>query len=401
VKRNNITSTDLKRLLISHNLLVAGRVFFEIFINVFIWKQTENLNLIAWFNIAYLLMHTVSFHAFAGFVKKGKVHLPRQAGLIGFAIVYFIIYLLKEEAIKYIIPIAILIGICNGMYWISYQILRFDLTNTKNRGNYTGLENGTKIFVNIIMPSLGGAIVVANWYNWGYSSLFLLGAILFLCSFIIGNVNFKVNNTPHFHIRKTFAIIIKDKDIMKSMWGHACSSFSRGGTIARLLIPLLIYDVLKNELHMGGWLSVFSVIAIISSISFGKLIDYKHYKFLLIIGGLSYFLLIMSVITFPTFLTYILFGALIKIVDIFIRVPKRVISENLILSLKKFKNHRIEYIVIREWFNIGIGRIMSFVVLLTATNLVMEQMRTAIAIMAFAVLVEIILLTSIKKEVLN
>jgi len=44
---------------------------------------------------------------------------------------------------------------------------------------------------------------------------------------------------------------------------------------------------------------------------------------------------------------------------------------------------------------------MSFVVLLTATNLVMEQMRIAIAIMAFAVLVEIVLLTSIKKEVLN
>jgi len=394
-----ITSTGIKRLLISHNIFTAGRVFFEIFLNVFIWKQTEDLTLIAWFNIAYLLLHTITFHLFAGFVKKGKVHLPRIIALIGYTLTYFAIYLMKESAIDYVIPIAIAVGFFNGMYWISYQILRFDLTNSSNRGNYTGLESGMSTLVGIVMPALGGAIIAANFFGWGYSNLFLLGALLFLVSLIVGNIKFPVFNTSKFHFRDTFSILKKDKDIMKSMFAHFFSSFSRGGTIARLILPLLIFDIMKNELELGAWLSFFSVVAIFNSFAFGKLIKYKYYKKLLFSGGVVYFLLIILLILFPSFWIYILFGALIKIVEASINIPKRVISENLIHSLEDENNHRIEYIVIREWFNIGFGRLGSFVLLLMVGSLAVEQMKLMLFLMAVAVLLEVFLIKSIKKNV--
>jgi MFS transporter, YQGE family, putative transporter len=394
-----ITNTGIKRLLISHNIFTAGRVFFEIFLNVYIWKQTGDLTLIAWFNIAYLLLHTITFHAFAGFVKKGKVHLPRIIALVGYTLTYLVIYLMKENAINYVIPIAIVIGFFNGMYWISYQILRFDLTHSENRGNYTGLENGSKLFVGVVMPSLGGAIIAANFFGWGYSSLFLFGTVLFLVSLIIGNVKFPTYNTSKFHIRKTFSILIKDRDIMKSMFAQFFSSFSRGGTIARLILPLLIFDIMKNELGLGVWLSFFSVVAIVNSFAFGKLIKYKYYKKLLFSGGVVYFFLIVLLILFPSFWIYILFGALIKIVEASINIPKRVISENLVHYLEDENNHRIEYIVIREWFNIGFGRIGSFVLLLTVGELAVGQMKALLFLMAIAVLFEVFLIKSIKKSV--
>ena len=399
MNNNVITSSGIKRLLISHNIFTAGRVFFEIFLNVFIWKQTEDLTLIAWFNIAYLLLHTITFHLFAGFVKKGKVHFPRIIALMGYTLTYFIIYLMKESAINYVVPIAVVIGFFNGMYWISYQILRFDLTNSANRGNYTGLENGSKLLVGIVMPALGGAIIAANFFGWGYSSLFLFGTILFLISLIVGNVKFPVFNTSKFHFKNTFSIIRKDKDIMKSMYAHFFSSFSRGGTIARLILPLLIFDIMKDELGLGAWLSFFSVVAVLNSLAFGKLIKYEYYKKLLFSGGVVYFLLIVLLILFPSFWIYILFGALIKIVEASINIPKRVISENLIHSLEDENNHRIEYIVIREWFNIGFGRLGSFIVLLTVGGLAVGQMKLLLFLMALAVLCEVFLIKSIKRSV--
>lgn len=398
---NSISTNNIKRLLISHNIFVAGRVFFEIFLNVFIWEQTEDLTLIAWFNIAYLLMHTILFHVFAYFVKNGKVHFSRAAALSGFALTYLIIYLLKEQAIDFVIPIAIAIGIFNGMYWISYQVLRFDLTNNKNRGNYAGMEFGAKMFVDVVMPVLGGAIIVVNFFGWGYSNLFLVGTILFFVSLIIGNVEFPIYDTSNFHIKKTFSLLRKDKDIMRSMWGYVLGSFGRGGTIVRLILPLLIYDTMRDELQLGGWLSFFSVVAIISSLSFGKLVDYKNYKNYLLFGGVVYSSLFILILLYPSFLVYILFGALIKIVDLFIKIPKRVISENLIHSVPEENNHRVEYIVIREWFNIGLGRLSVFLVLLTVNDLEVEQMKILLLLIASAVLAETFLIRSIKEDILR
>jgi len=398
MRKNAISTSALKRLLISHNFMYAARYFFEVFMSIYIWKETQDLVLVAWFNIAYLMSHTIFFSLFSGYVKKGRVHFPRKVGLIGFAISYLVIYLLGDKAITYAIPIAFAVGLFNGLYWISYQILRFDLTSQKNRGNYTGLESGTKIGVEIIMPVLGGFIITMDYFGLGYANLFLLGSLLYLISFFIGNVSFPIHKTSRIHIRKTWNLMIKNSDIRKAMWSFFVGTFSRGGSLPRLLIPLLIFDVLRNEFHLGGWLSFFSVIAIIFTIGFGRYADYKHYKNYLTLGGVIYFILILSLIFFPSFYVYILLGILLKIVFNLVAIPKRVISENLINTIEDYPNHRIEYIVIREWFNIAFGRVGSYVILLFVAGIAVEQLKYALIVIGLAVLVEVYLLRSIKLD---
>ncbi len=395
--KNAISNIGIKRLLISHNLFTAGRVFFELFLSVYIWKQTRDLSLVMWFNITYLFAHVLMFHVAASFVKRGYVHFSRIMSLVGYVVVYLCIYALGEYAINYVLFIAGFIGIFNGLYWISYQVLRFDLTNNNNRGNYAGLEKGIKIFVNILMPPLGGAIIVANFFGLGYSNIFLAGSVLFLVSLFVGNVSFPVYKHHALHMWKTFLLLRKNSDVMKSMFSYAVFSFSRGGTIARVILPLLIFDIMKNELQLGFWLSFFSVVAIFNSIAFGKFVKYKFYKKTLLGGGLFYVGLVILLILFPSFWVYILFGALAKLLETLIDIPQRVISENLIHSLKNYTEHRIEYIVIREWFSIGFGRIPSFVLLLTVGVLEIVEMKLLLFLMALAVLVQVGILRSIKQ----
>ena len=98
---------------------------------------------------------------------------------------------------------------------------------------------------------------MANFFGDGYPNLFLFGTIFFLVSLIIGNVEFPNHNVPSFHFKKTFSLIWKDKNIMRSMWGYTLGSFGRGGALVKLILPLIIFDALQNELKFGGWLSFF------------------------------------------------------------------------------------------------------------------------------------------------
>jgi YQGE family putative transporter len=396
---NNISAVGVKRLLLSHNIFNAGRVFFEIFLSVFIWKTTQDLTLVAWFNIVYLLVHVLTFHGFALLVKRGMTHVPRITALLGYSLVYLVIFALQEDAVKYVIPIAAAIGLFNGMYWISYQTTRFNLTNRENRGNYSGLEMGTKTLVAIIMPVFGGAVITADYFGFGYANLFLIGSVLFLVSLFVGNVHFPVRNKSRLHARETFSLLWKNPDIRKSMLGHFFGSFSRGGTIIRLVLPLIIFEATQSELQLGGWLSLFSVAAILSSFAFGKLVDYKHYKTWMFTSGIIYTVLITLIAFYPSFWAYVLFGALAQILTVAIFIPKRTISENLVHTLENEDDHKIEYIVIREWFNIGFGRMLSFIILLTVGGLADDQMRFLLLLMAAAVLVEVSLLRSIKEKV--
>lgn len=390
---------NLKKLLVSHTIFAAARMAIGVFLNVYLWKETGKLNIVIWFNILYLFFHTLSFHGFAYLVKRGNSHLPRKIGLLGFLISGLIIALLRDSIVDYAYLIASVIGIFNGLYWISYHVLRFDLTSMGNRGNYTGLEFGMNIAVGVLMPVLSGAIIAWNYNGFGYPMLFVFGASLFLISFFVGNINVKTHSGSKFHIVKTMKLISKEKDILKSMFAFSFGNISRGGTIANVIMPLFIFDVLKNEFGLGSILSFFSIVAIFFSFGFGKLVDYKHYKNIVLFGGVLYSCLILLLAFKYSFWVLILFGSSIKFFDILLKIPKRVISENQISRIKDFKNHRIEYIVIREWFNIGFGRIAGLLLFLGVSDLVMDQMQVAMVFIAIFTLLDVFTVRSIKADV--
>ncbi|MBT4121456.1 hypothetical protein HOE31_00715 [bacterium] len=395
---NSISQPYVKRLLTAHSFFVAGKVFFGLFMSVFIWSETKDINLVATFYITYLLIHTFSFTVFASLVKKGVMHFPRKLGIIGCASVYFSIFLLGDRAIEHLIPIAMGFGFFNGMYWISYHIFRFDYTKTSNRGNYTGTEKAIGTVIGIILPILGGYIIVQNFYNYGYGNVFLLGSFLYLVSFFIGNIPLPKSTHTKLHLRKTIKEIMKHKDLQKSMIVYFLGGFGRAGALLRILLPLLIFDILQNEFELGGWLSFFALISAFLAVLFGRHINYKHYKNFATIGGLLFFVSILSLIGFPILLTYIIFGIVKELGSLFLQIPKRVISENLVHQIDDYTHHRVEYIVIREWFGILFGRGSSYVLLLFVGSLAVQQLQYVLVIMAFAVIVEILFLRSINQE---
>jgi hypothetical protein len=95
---------------------------------------------------------------------------------------------------------------------------------------------------------------------------------------------------------------------------------------------------------------------------------------------------------------YVLFGTLAQIVILPLQIPKRVISDNLINTLDTHQTHRVEYLVIREWFGIVFGRVISFVLLLFVVGLSSTGMQYVLSVVAIAALAELLILQSLKLD---
>jgi MFS transporter, YQGE family, putative transporter len=388
----------IKRLLVSHNLFVGGRVFFELFLNVFLWKQTGDLQLIAWFNIAYITAHIIFFALFGYVAKRVDVDIPRKVGLAGQIGSYVLIFFLGSAVVDYALLIALLIGAFNGIYWISFNTLRYDFTTIRNRGHYVGLESAARIAVRVAMPVVGGFIIALNIFGYGYGGGFLFGILLFCISFIIGGVKDPVKTNTPFHLWKTYKKVRKNRDAMISMRAYFFSGASRTGALMRVLLPLFIFGILQSELKLGGWISFFSMVAIGVALLLGKYLDYKYYTRFILFGGVIYAALLVLIVVYPSLFTFVLFGTLTEILAVIIAIPKRVISENIIHRLKNHSAHRVEYLVIRDFYNVFLGRGIGYIMLLFVGGLATRGMQTVLLIMAGMVIIEALLLRSIKAD---
>ncbi|MFH1405169.1 MAG: MFS transporter [Patescibacteria group bacterium] len=391
----NKIGSRLKKLILSHNLFVFGRELFLIFMALYIWNQTKSLPTVALFSISYLVFHTISFTLFANSVKNGSKKLIRNIGIIGTAIFFVILFLLKDNAINYLNILGAILGFFNGMYWIAYHIIRFDLTNTENRGNFHGMSGGLKTVFLMLVPIIGGALITYNLFGFGYGNIFILGSIIYLLSLLFGKIKMPHLKTPKLHLLQTFKLIFKNKEMKKYVLGAFFGNMSQRGSLERL-IPILLFDILQNEFHVGGWLTMFTAISIITTIIIGKFIPYKHYKNSILIGGGLFFLSILALAGIPMLITYILFGFVREIILPLLSIPRKVYKDNLVNTFENLETHRVEYIVIMEWFTVTFGRLIGWSVLLFVTSLHGTAMQYALFAISIGVVLETLFLRSIK-----
>ena|GEM_PF-1047742 len=79
---NQIEDTRLKKILISNILFRSASLISQIFLNIFLFKATNDIQLVALFNIILLSTALLSFTFFARIVKFGYRNLTHIISLI-------------------------------------------------------------------------------------------------------------------------------------------------------------------------------------------------------------------------------------------------------------------------------------------------------------------------------
>ncbi len=397
---NNNLSKNVQRLIVSHSLAMFGRSIFNIFFVVFLWGETNSLRSLAIYSIALITAHIISFTLFASVVKKGKHHTPRVLSLIGSSIIYLILFILKDYVANHLILTGSMIGFFNGMYWISYLFLQFETTHTKNRGNFNGTMQALTTSISIFAPILGGAAIGLNFLNLGYGNIFIISIIVYIFSIFIGFVKVENHKSPPLHYRKTLKLIWQKKDIVKLILARFFGNIGYKGAIERLL-PVFIFDIINSELHLGGLLSLFSLFGIIVVLFLGKKVPYSKYRFILTIGGSLFFIATMTLVGFPILFTYIFYGFAREIFLPLLQIPAKTYRDNLLHQIPDYKNHRVEYIVIREWIYVFASRVVGYGLFFFVPSISSTAFQIVLAIMASAILIDVLIMRSIKTNLSN
>lgn len=224
-----------------------------VFVTVFLFinsdlKTTVLFSIISFSSLLFFLV-------FSGWTLK---HIASgtliKLTLLGSAVFYFLLFLLQERSIVYLVPLAVFNGCLGGNYWAAFNLNQYIYTSKDKRVKYFGSSIALLNSLQAIGPLIGGAIITYTGSRiffglpLGYSLLFLL------VSLVLGFSALLIGKLPqHEKISFKFAHLMTHK--RTRVWKLVLSANAVLGFFDVALgtvSGVLIYLIVKQEVWLGA-----------------------------------------------------------------------------------------------------------------------------------------------------
>lgn len=331
------------RSLVSNGIFRWAKNVFSIFLNVYLWKETNNLQLLALFNIVFIVWHIFWFFVSSFFVKLWYRYILNIISFFWLIMSYLLVIILWENFINNVYIVWFIFWIFNGSYYINCLITQFDLTTFKNRWNFEWIKKTINTISQIIFPWLIWFII------WIYSIkiAFFVWILFFIISFIFWNIKFNYSKWKTNYI-EFFIKILYNKKLLYSLVWSFFYTLAFSSPLLDILIPLLIYNELKTEIKLWFSLSFLSFFSIIIIYLFWRIIDYKYYNKSLIIFCLLYIISLFWLIIFQNYPSLLFFSSMVISITSLYWISTLVITNNSLHSLKNYDDYKVEFTVMKE-----------------------------------------------------
>lgn len=330
-----------------------------IFINVFIWKETNSFIVIAIYNLVNYIFTPITF-VLAGILAKKKNGIwSLRIGLIIYALFYALILFIGTKEIVYIFFLGVVHGMATGFYWLAFNTLSFDFTDINNRDTFNGF-NGSFSGVTAAVAPMTSAYIISRFSGInGYGVVFSMTFAIFLLLILISIVLKCENCSSRIDFKRVFSANGEDWRIIRKstvLWGFR-------DVIIIFLVNILIIETTKSELSLGKFAFIASLISSASYMMVQKIIKPSYRRLSIFIGTIGSFLAICGLvirISHSTLLTYIIMDAfflpffIIQLSSSTFNVINRAHEENM----------RIEYMINKDLM-LNTGRIISLIILIT------------------------------------
>ncbi|MDK2799270.1 MAG: transporter, family, putative transporter [Clostridiales bacterium] len=346
-------STKAKILLLVSGLFNLSIGLSNVFVNVFLWKKSSSLIVIAQYNLMQYIFIPITF-IFAGWLSKRKNGIwSLRLGIVFFVVFFILILLLKDDVATYIYLLGILFGIASGFYWLAFHVLSFDFTGTNNRDTFNGFNGSIAAVAYAIAPFTAAYIIANNPKLVGYKIVFAISLALFVILILVS----LLLRSEHYGKKFNFNKILSKNCVEWSLLRKSIAAWGMRDYVILFLIGILIFKTTKSEWILGK-LSLVSYS--ISSAAFAieqKLIKPKRRVFSMHMGAILIFIAVLGLlvkINYNSLLFYVIVDAAFMP---FFFVPLMSATFN-ILNRNHEEDLRVEYIVNKE-IALNTGRIVS------------------------------------------
>lgn len=345
-------------LLIVNGLYSLALGLSKIFVNIFLWKQSNNFVLIATYNLMHYVFSSISF-IIAGWLSKKKNGIwPLRLGITIFSLFFIAILLMRNQVIDYYILFGIVFGIALGFYWLAFNVLSFDFTTTNNRDTFNGYNGCIAGIANAITPIIAAYIIEKNEELTGYTIVFAISLFLFVILILVS----LLLKSEHYGEKLDYTKIFNKDNKEWHTLRKAIAFWGLRDVVIIFLINILIFRTTKSEVTLGNLTLMAYLISSISYVLEQKFIKPKLRWISFHIGSIFMFLAVIGFsfdISLNWLLTYIIIDAVFMP---FFFIPMTSATFN-IIDQKNEKKMRTEYIINRE-FALNTGRTISTTILI-------------------------------------
>ena len=370
-------------LLATHGLSSIVRTFAKVFLAIYFLKFTQiGLSSVALF---YGILYAVNAGVFLGvgtIVKCGARMLLFRLGIFFYAAFLLLLLILGKEAGEHIIALAVLFGAGEGLYWLPYNVLKFENSNAVNRRTIFGYEKGIEDSVKIAAPLLIGMVISAGSYKIVFLSAVAFVILAFLLSLKLYG---KTNQDDGVHLKEFWGILEFNHDIIKAYWTEFLRGINYIGSL-EIIVPIIIFLSFKSEVSLGMLTSVFAVISVLTSLLIAKYLKRHCFTSIIIASGLMLFFSSLLLVLQVNMLTVIAYNLLFALTVPTLNILQSVNSYD-VIDREDLASFRVEHLIFREAFR-NIGRLIGFLILFVVGvyGSDIKSVKVALVVLSFSVL---------------
>ena len=147
-------------LLISFFFYSTAYPMISIFINAFIWKNSNDITYLIYLRAGQFLMTPAAFLLGGILLKFIKIQHLYFIGTFFTAISSVLIIFLKNDTIFSFLLMGILLGIGAGLYWVNRNYLTIRETDEENRSYFFGLLFSFATLIGLVITLFTGWLIV-------------------------------------------------------------------------------------------------------------------------------------------------------------------------------------------------------------------------------------------------
>lgn len=294
VEKNGKLDVSAKSLMTCEIINSIIDLFLNTFLVAYLLNITnENICSVAiYYGIDYAVTG-ICMYIIGYFLKKYNMANIYRIGILGKCIFVILIVFLRERIQNFLIPISIILGIAETIYWSACDNMVGLVTNEKNIKKYTTNKKIIRTFTKIIMPIvLGTSIELLSFYRVS-TYVMILTFIQVILSFLI-----KIQNQDYtkFNLKMFIKNInIKNNKRLKIVYK---SSILYGVLLNLIptLVTIIIIMTYKTNFKLGFLNTIFAICSMVTLFILKKINSIKFQKNILIAGSIISLISVISLI---------------------------------------------------------------------------------------------------------
>lgn len=347
-------------------LYMLASVLAGTFLNVYLWKNRQNFAMIGWFTVAQQVAVGLSFWVGGKWVKEHNKMNALRLGIAVSGFFYLLVLWLGGQAVHYIWPLGLILGLSIGFFWLAFNIVFFEITEAVNRDFFNGWMGLLGSFTGIVGPWVSGWLISLWPGERGYRVVFIIS----LCTYGISAVlSFLLQKRKS---EGTYLWLEPWKELRRagSPWRPAAAALLFQGLregVFSFLIGLLVYIAAREESKLGQFALITSAVSLISYFAAGKWFKPKFRSAGMLAGGLLLLAVITPLLWKVSYGTLLIMGIGTSLCIPLYMLPMVSTSFDLMGLSAEAAGKRVELVVLRE-LSLMSGRLLGMFVFIAVLS---------------------------------